>query len=316
MKKNKTHILILLLVVLNFSYAFSQEHFSVSGTIKDATTNETLFGVNILVKDKALGAVSNEYGYYHLPLPPGEHELVISFLGYSTQNRKIVLQENVKLDLYLESSEVSLDEVFLYLNKNGMSLRKPDISTIKLNNEDIKKIPVVFGEPDVLKGILQLPGVNNTEGAAGFNVRGGSADQNLVLLDEATVFNTSHLFGFFSVFNNDAIKDVRLYKGGIPSKFGGRVASVLDIYQKDGNNQEQKISGGVSPIASRILIEGPVIKDKSSFLLGGRASYAHLLLKASGNENSAYFYDLNMKLSQYINSNNKLMLSISWKRSF
>ena len=309
MKKLFKHTFLWVFFAFNAEQNYSQENFSVSGTIKDVRSNERLMGVNILLKGESMGAVSNEYGYYYLSLPPGLHELEVSYLGYSTQVVKIDLQENLNQDFLLLSSEESLDEVMIYQNINSLSLSKPEISLVKLNSETIKKIPAVFGEPDVLKAILQLPGVSNSEGAAGFNVRGGSADQNLVLLDEATVFNTSHLFGFFSVFNNDAIKDVRLYKGGIPSKYGGRVASVLDIYQKDGNSQEFNIIGGVSPISSRLLLEGPIIKDKSSFLIGGRASYAHLFLKASGNENSAYFYDVNMKLTHQLNKNNRLLVS-------
>ncbi len=294
---------------MNIALSYAQETRSVSGTIKDGASNESLIGVNVLVNGKPLGAVSNEYGYYNLSISQGVHELIISYLGYAPQLIKINLIENIKQDIYLHDSDETLEEVLLYQNKNALSITTPEISVIKLNSESIKRIPAVFGETDVLKAILQLPGVSNMEGSAGFNVRGGSADQNLVLLDEATVYNTSHLFGFFSVFNNDAIKDIRLYKGGIPSRFGGRVASVLDIYQKDGNNQEVKLSGGISPISSRLLVEGPIVKDKSSYLIGGRVSYAHLLLKASGNENAAYFYDVNMKLSHQINSNNKLFLS-------
>jgi outer membrane receptor protein involved in Fe transport len=184
------------------------------------------------------------------------------------------------------------------------------MSVNKLSISTIKQMPVVMGEVDVIKSILFLPGVTNAgEGQSGFNVRGGGADQNLILLDEATIFNSSHVFGFFSVFNPDAIKDLKLYKGGIPSKFGGRASSVLDIYQKDGNSKDFHINGGIGLITSRILAEGPIVKDKGSFLVGGRGSYAHLFLKLSDNKNTAYFYDLNTKLNYKLDKNNSLYLS-------
>ena len=184
------------------------------------------------------------------------------------------------------------------------------MSVSKLKSETIKKIPVVLGEVDIIKSIQLLPGVTNTgEGSAGFNVRGGAADQNLVLLDEGIIYNTSHLFGFFSVFNADAIKDVKLYKGGIPAQFGGRVSSVLDVRQKDGNSKNFELNGGIGAISSRLSAEGPVFKDKGSFLIAGRASYAHLFLQAANQDNSASFYDLNLKTNYNINSKNKLYLS-------
>ncbi len=184
------------------------------------------------------------------------------------------------------------------------------MSVNKLSIATIKQMPVVLGEVDIIKSILFLPGVTNAgEGASGFNVRGGGADQNLILLDEATIYNSSHLFGFFSVFNPDAIKDLKLYKGGIPARFGGRASSVLDIYQKDGNSKGFHMNGGIGLISSRILAEGPIVKDKGSFLVGGRASYAHLFLKLSNNENSAYFYDLNTKINYKLDKNNNLYLS-------
>ncbi|MDP5044301.1 MAG: TonB-dependent receptor, partial [Leeuwenhoekiella sp.] len=179
-----------------------------------------------------------------------------------------------------------------------------------LTASTIKQIPVVFGEADVIKSILLLPGVTSAgEGASGFNVRGGAVDQNLILLDEAIIFNSSHLFGFFSVFNPDAIKDLKLYKGGIPARYGGRVSSVLDIYQKEGNSKEFHANGGIGAIASRLLVEGPIVKDKSAFLIGGRASYAHLFLPLFDLENKAYFYDLNAKLNYKLNETNNFYLS-------
>ena len=184
------------------------------------------------------------------------------------------------------------------------------MSANKLSIATIKQMPVLLGEVDVIKSLLFLPGVTNAgEGQSGFNVRGGAADQNLVLLDEATLYNTSHVFGLFSVFNADAIKDLKLYKGGIPAKYGGRVASVLDIYQKDGNSNKFSMNGGIGLISSRLLAEGPIVKDKASFLVAGRGSYAHLFLKLTDNQNTAYFYDLNTKINYKLNENNSLFLS-------
>ena len=208
----------------------------------------------------------------------------------------------------IETGEV-LDEVII-TEKNKTNTRKPEMSVNKMSIATIKQMPAVLGEVDVIKSILFLPGVTNAgEGQSGFNVRGGGADQNLILLDEATIFNSSHLFGFFSVFNPDAIKDLKLYKGGIPARYGGRASSVLDIYQKDGNSNDFHMNGGIGLISSRLLAEGPIVKDKGSFLFAGRASYAHLFLKLSNNKNSAYFYDLNTKLNYKLNKNNNLYVS-------
>src|SRR5690554_944148 len=210
----------------------------------------------------------------------------------------------------MQSSETMIEAIEISDNSKAVNIRKPEMSVNKLSVEEIKKMPVVLGEVDILKSILTLPGVTNAgEGSSGFNVRGGAADQNLILLDEATMYSSSHLFGFFSVFNSDAIKDLKLYKGGIPARFGGRVSSVLDIYQKEGNSKEFHGTGGIGLISSRLMLEGPIIKDKMSFLVAGRSSYAHLFLKLTDNDNSAYFYDLNTKINYKINENNNLYLS-------
>jgi hypothetical protein len=233
-------------------------------------------------------------------------------MGYNSLEEKILLEKNTKTNFKLFTSENTLKEVIVTDTKTKTDIRKPEMSVNKLSISAIKRMPVVLGEVDVLKSILFLPGVTNAgEGASGFNVRGGGADQNLILLDEATIFNSSHVFGFFSVFNPDAIKDLKLYKGGIPARFGGRAASVLDIYQKDGNSKKFSTNGGIGLISSRLLLEGPLVKDKGSFLIGGRSSYAHLFLKLSEDQkdNAAYFYDLNTKLSYKINPNNNLFLS-------
>lgn len=305
-------IVTLFLVLFTTLSSFSQEKFTLSGTITDANSNETLIGVTIVIPELKTGIPTNEYGFYSLTLPKGIYKVQISSLGYQTIEETINLNQNTKNNFKLFGSETVLQEVVITDNKNKADIRKPEMSINKLSITTIKKMPVVFGEVDILKSLLLLPGVTNAgEGASGFNVRGGGADQNLILLDEATIFNSSHVFGFFSVFNPDAIKDLKLYKGGIPARFGGRASSVLDIYQKDGSSKGFHINGGVGLITSRILAEGPIVKDKGSFLIGGRSSYAHLFLKLSEKQkdNSAYFYDLNTKLSYKLNPNNNLYLS-------
>ncbi|SNB03722.1 putative TonB-dependent outer membrane receptor [Flavobacterium psychrophilum] len=302
-------ILTLLVFLLVFATNFAQDRFTISGIISDAKNNETLIGVNISSKNTKAFAVTNEYGFYSLTLPKGDYQIAISYVGFQKIEETISLTQNIKKNYSLLDSEQQLEEVVI-TEKTKSNIRKPEMSVNKLSIATIKQMPVVLGEVDVLKAILLLPGVTNAgEGQSGFNVRGGGADQNLILLDEATIFNSSHVFGFFSVFNPDAIKDLKLYKGGIPARFGGRASSVLDIYQKDGNSKKFHVNGGIGLISSRLLAEGPIVKDKGSFLIGGRASYAHLFLKLTDNKNVAYFYDLNTKLNYKLNKNNNLYVS-------
>ncbi|EKT3967253.1 TonB-dependent receptor [Flavobacterium psychrophilum] len=302
-------ILTLLVFLLVFATNFAQDRFTISGIISDAKNNETLIGVNISSKNTKAFAVTNEYGFYSLTLPKGDYQIAISYVGFQKIEETISLTQNIKKNYSLLDSEQQLEEVVI-TEKTKSNIRKPEMSVNKLSIATIKQMPVVLGEVDVLKAILLLPGVTNAgEGQSGFNVRGGGADQNLILLDEATIFNSSHVFGFFSVFNPDAIKDLKLYKGGIPARFGGRASSVLDIYQKDGNSKNFHVNGGIGLISSRLLAEGPIVKDKGSFLIGGRASYAHLFLKLTDNKNVAYFYDLNTKLNYKLNKNNNLYVS-------
>lgn len=314
--KKIIHIALLLFISIS---VFSQEagnsetnrqKFTISGTISDANSNETLIGVNVLIPELKAGVITNEYGFYSITLPAGNYKIQITSIGFETVEETVELNKNTKKNFTLSGNENHLQEVVINSEKTIANIRKPEMSVNKLSISAIKKMPVVMGEVDVIKSILFLPGVTNAgEGQSGFNVRGGGADQNLILLDEAMIFNSSHVFGFFSVFNPDAIKDLKLYKGGIPSKYGGRVSSVLDIYQKDGNSKEFHMNGGVGLITSRILAEGPIVKDKGSFLIGGRASYAHLFLRLADNDNTAYFYDLNTKLNYKLNANNSLFLS-------
>ncbi|WP_298556108.1 TonB-dependent receptor [uncultured Algibacter sp.] len=288
----------------------AQEKFTLSGIISEEKSNETLIGVNIIFPEIAAGTTTNEYGFYSLTLPEGTYDIVISYLGYATVKEKITFSKDISKNFKLIDALESLDEVVITENIEKLNIRTPQMSVNKLTSTTIKNIPVVLGEADIIKAITLLPGVTNAgEGSSGFNVRGGAADQNLILLDEATIYNSSHLFGFFSVFNPDAIKDLKLYKGGIPARYGGRVSSVLDIYQKEGNSKEFHMNGGIGIVSSRLLAEGPLKKDKGSFLFGGRSSYAHLFLPLFDINNKAYFYDLNTKLSYNLNEKNNIYLS-------
>lgn len=296
--------------ILQSLLSFSQEKVTLSGIVIDAKNNESLIGVVIEIPTLKISTITNEYGFFSLTVPKGSYNLQVSTIGYETKIIEISLQENSKLTIELKANTKELNAVIVNKNPYRNSINKPEMSVNKIAINTIKKMPAILGEIDILKSITTLPGVTNAgEGQSGFNVRGGAADQNLILLDEATVYNSSHLFGFFSVFNADAIKDLKLYKGGIPSRFGGRVASVLDIYQKEGNSKAFNLSGGIGLISSRIMAEGPIKKEKGSFLVAGRSSYAHLFLKLTDNNNSAYFYDLNTKLSYKLNENNNLYLS-------
>jgi hypothetical protein len=297
------------LILLTFPLC-AQEKFTLSGLISDANSKETLIGVSLFITETKTSLTTNEYGFYSITLPNGNYTISISYLGYQTLEETINLTQDTRKNFLLSESSQQLKEVVIVQNNKRVDIRKPEMSVNKLTIQEIKEMPVIFGEVDVIKSILTLPGVTNAgEGQSGFNVRGGGADQNLVLLDEATIYNSSHLFGLFSVFNPDAIKDLKLYKGGIPSRYGGRLSSILDIYQKEGNKNDFHMNGGIGLISSRILAEGPIVKDKGSFVFAGRASYAHLFLKLVDNPNLAYFYDLNTKLSYALNDKNNVYLS-------
>jgi len=290
----------------------AQEKYTITGVVKDANTGETLIGVNIIEKSTSKGTVTNEYGFYSFTLEQGMHTIDISYIGYNTIKEKVNLSNNVTLNINLKESAESLNEVVVSAYTEKVSVKKAEMSVNKMKVETIKAIPAVLGEVDVLRAITTLPGVSTAgEGQSGFNVRGGAADQNLVLLDEATLFNSSHLFGFFSVINADAIKNLKLYKGGVPAKFGGRISSVLDIHQKDGNKYKFHGNGGIGLLSSRLTLEGPIVKNKASFFLSGRRSYADLFLPLvqPNNKSKAYFYDLNTKVNWEVDQKNKLYLS-------
>lgn len=286
-----------------------QKSYNFSGKITNAQ-NQPLLGATVYISELEIGTTANSNGYFSVNIPEGIYKVNISFLGYKTIKEKIEVKKNIIRNFKLEEKGEVLDEVVIAQNNKATNIKKPQMSVNSLSAEEIKQIPVAMGEPDPLKSLLTLPGVTNAgEGSSGFNVRGGAADQNLVLLDNVPIYSDSHLFGFFSVFNADAIKTLDLYKGGIPSKYGGRVSSILDVKQNNGDFQNYKINGGIGLISSRLNVEGPLKKDKASFMLAGRSSYAHLFLKLADNENSAYFYDLNSKLNYRINTNNSLHFS-------
>jgi len=306
------HIL-LGLCLLFTAQIIAQETHSIRGTLKDKKNGETLFGASVYLKGTTNGVVTNEYGFFSLTALEGNYTLVISYVGYEDILENIVLNSDKVLDFEMVELSTQLDEVIITADEpEQISIKKPQMSVSKLNATTIKQMPAVLGEIDIIKSIQMLPGVtNNGEGSAGFNVRGGAADQNLVLLDEAIIYNTSHFFGFFSVFNTDAIKDIKLYKGDIPAKFGGRVSSVLDVRQKDGNSKNLHLAGGIGLISSRLAVEGPMFNEKGSFLVAGRTSYAHFIMKGieEVKDDKISFYDLNLKTNYEINKNNRVYLS-------
>ena len=302
--------IIFLFLLLNFNFIYTQNSFTISGYVQDNSNNELIIGASVIVKELQIGTVTNNYGFFSLTLLEGDYDLIFQSLGFEDQSLNFSLNRNISVNIFLNENIESLDEVILSKNIEDVDVELPLLSLNILSGKTIRQTPVVFGESDLLKTIQLLPGVSSAgEGASGFNVRGGAADQNLILFDEAIIYNSSHLFGLFSVFNSDAIKEVKLYKGGIPSSYGGRISSVLDVYQKDGNNQKLQANGGIGSISSRFLVEGPIQKNKSSFLLASRGSYAHLFLKLTDIENVAYFYDLNTKSNFVINDKNKIFVS-------
>lgn len=308
------------LIVLSFflfTYSYSQSNFTLSGYIVDQSSKEVIIGTNVIIPLLNTGTISNSYGFYSITVPEGNYEVIFSILGYKEIVKNINIDKNISIDIMLNEEIEELKEVVITENIEDIKIDLPVLSLNRLSGQTIRQTPVVFGESDLLKTIQLLPGVSNAgEGASGFNVRGGGADQNLILFDEAIIYNSSHLFGLFSVFNSDAIKEVKLFKGGIPASYGGRVSSVLDVYQKDGNKNELKFNGGIGVISSRFLIEGPIQKEKSSFLIASRGTYAHLFLKLSDINNSAYFFDINTKSNFIIDKKNKIYFSGYFGRDF
>ena len=263
----KRLLLSAILSALFITNVFSQNKYTISGTVKDFANGEGLIGATVTVKEIRAGASVNEYGFYSITLPEGNYTIVYGYIGYLKIEQKIELKANVQINIELKEEILNTEEVVVTAKKDNDNITNVEMSTNKLDISTIKKIPALLGEVDVIKSIILLPGVSTVgEGASGFNVRGGAIDQNLVLLDEAPVYNSSHLFGFFSIFNPDAVKEVKLYKGGMPAQYGGRLSSVLDVRMKEGNSKKFTATGGVGLIFSRLALEAPINKGKGSFI--------------------------------------------------
>lgn len=303
-----------LVFFLSFT-CFAQSKFTISGTIKDAANGEQVIGAIIKVKDKGTEATaSNEYGFYSLTLPQGSYELIVSSIGFADKSISATLDKNIRQDISLSKGGRELKEITVTGVAKNDAITNAQMGATKLTIAEMNALPVLFGEKDILKTIALMPGVKSAgEGNSGYFVRGGAVDQNLILLDEAIVYNPSHLLGFFSTFNSDAIKDVTLYKGNMPAQYGGRLSSVMDVKMNDGNNQQYDVAGSLGLISSKLNVEGPIVKDKGSFLVSGRRTYADLFLKASNdttlNNNKLYFYDLNAKLNYKLGDRDRIYLS-------
>ncbi|MGB4776014.1 MAG: TonB-dependent receptor [Daejeonella sp.] len=305
---------LLLFLFIYFQTGLAQTRLSLNGSIKDSQSGETLIGATVKLTGKTQSSTSsNAYGFYSLNAEAGDYELIVSYVGYKTIRQPVSMINDTRLDLVLYADN-NLEEVVISSVKKNENVVSAQMGVEKVNVKEISNVPVLFGERDILKTLQLLPGIKSAgEGNSGFYVRGGSTDQNLILLDEAPVYNASHLFGFFSTFNSDAIKDVTVYKGGMPSQYGGRLASVLDIKMNEGNRKKYTAEGGIGLISSRLKVEGPIVKDKSSFMVSGRRTYADSFLAFSPdsnlNNNTLYFYDLNAKTNYQLDDKNTLFLS-------
>ena len=302
-------------IALGLLFAFSAlaQQYTVSGRVKDASNGETLLGATILVKGGG-GAITNEYGFYSISLEKGTYQLTYKYLGYKDEVKTVVLNDNQTINIELLTTANVIGTAVVSAKALEKRVENKKISVVKMETAKIKEIPVIFGEVDILKTITLLPGIQSAgEGNSGFNVRGGSQDQNLILLDEATVYNASHLLGFFSVFNGDAVKGLEVYKGGIPAKYGGRLSSIVDIKMRDGNAKKFAAIGGIGTISSRLTLEGPIVKDKSSFMIAGRRSYADVFLPLAPDEtiqnSKLFFYDLNLKANYELSDKDRLYVS-------
>ncbi|MBR5642677.1 MAG: TonB-dependent receptor [Salinivirgaceae bacterium] len=287
---------------------------TVSGIVSDAATGEELIGAAVYIKELGAGTTTNTYGFYSLTVADGDYELVAQFIGYTPVTKKISLSQNIKVNFSLETTSTEIAQVDVKGEKLNKNLTRPDMGMEKLQISTIKSIPALFGETDVIKSIQFLPGVGTSgEGFIGYNVRGGGTGQNMMLLDEATVYNAAHLFGIFSVFNNDALKDVKFYKGGMPAEYGGRLSSLLDVHMKEGSPQKFGVNGGIGLLSSRLTIDGPILKDRCSFIVSGRRSYMDIFFPLYRDEipddTKLYFYDMNAKVNFKVNDNNRLFAS-------
>lgn len=310
----KSLISIIAFYFFSVSFVCAQKNYTINGLVKSAVSGETLIGASIKISGYSnLSTVSNAYGFYSLNIPAGKYKIEVTYIGYSTKINEILITSDTKEDFNLDEFS-NLNEVVVSSVRRNENLIKAQMGVEKLNIKDVQNIPVLFGEKDILKTLQLLPGIKSAgEGNSGFYVRGGATDQNLILLDEAPVYNASHLLGFFSTFNSDAIKDATIYKGGMPAQYGGRLSSVLDVRMNDGNKKETTFEGGIGLISSRLKIEGPFVKDKSSFMLSARRTYADAFLAFAADTslrgNTLYFYDLNAKVNYQLDEKNTLYLS-------
>ncbi len=295
--------------------SLSAQNFSLSGTLKDAENGEDLIGASVVIKEvPSAGAVTNVFGFYSVTLPKGTYQVSFQYIGYQPITKTLVFDKDISLNIELKPSSSQLTEVTVTAEAENANVTKTEMSVAKLNPKELETVPVLFGEKDIVKMVQLLPGVKSSgEGGAGFSVRGGGLDQNLVLLDGAPVYNASHLLGFFSVFNSDALKDVTLYKGGMPANYGGRASSVMDITMKDGNSKKFGAAGGIGLISSKLTLEGPIVKDKGSFIVSGRRTYADVFLGLSKQEgvkdSKLFFYDLNMKANYKFGEKDRVYVS-------
>ena len=290
------------------------DRISLDGNIKDEANGEALIGVTITIKELKRGTVTNTYGFYSISVPKGNYTVEVSYVGYETISKKIALNKPVKLDLDLKTAANEIKEVIVSTQRKDANVTLNRMSAQQVSISTIRRMPALMGEVDLLKAVQLFPGVVSAgEGTSSFSVRGGGIDQNLIVLDEATIYNASHMMGFFSVFNNDAIKNMTLYKGDIPASYDGRLSSLLDIQMRDGNSKKFSGSGGIGLISSRLTLEGPIGSDKTSFIVSARRTYADLFMKLSSNEdintNQLYFYDFNAKINHRIDDNNRIFLS-------
>ncbi len=308
----KRKYFLLVLFTLIFFNGFTQNKFTISGYVKDAKNGEELIGATIFIKEIQKGTITNVYGFYSLTIPEGEYAIQYSYMGYNSQEFLLNLNESKTKNVELVESTKQLEEIVITAQKKDHNIKSTEMGVVKMNPKDISAVPVLFGEKDLMKTLQLMPGIKSAgEGNSGYTVRGGTTDQNLILLDEATVYNASHLLGFFSVFNSDAIKNMKMIKGGGPAQYGGRLSSVLDIQMKEGNMKEYDVSGGLGLISSRLTVEGPIVKDKGSFIISGRRTYLDLFLKLTEDYDdiTLYFYDLNLKANYRINDKNRLYIS-------
>ncbi len=316
----KLRLLPALILLMTAAALSAQQRFTLSGYVKDESTGETLIGANVYVKDNPLkGAATNAYGFYSLTLEAGQHTIVYSYLGFTDQEKTIDLRANKTMTVEMTEG-VALEEVVVTAEDVRANVESTQMGVVETSVEQIKKLPALFGEVDVLKALQLLPGVLSAgEGNAGFYVRGGGPDQNLVLLDEAVVYNSGHLLGFFSVFNSDALKNTTLYKGGMPAQYGGRLSSVVDVQMKEGNQQNFALTGGIGLIASRLTLEGPIVRNKASFIVSARRTYAldlaqPFLKRTNFAGTNYYFYDFNAKVNYKAGERDRIFLSAYFGR--